>query len=72
MMGRGLQPDQASGWEGEVPGAACVPAGRAPIPPPVCDPPGSCIGQSLHPHLPLLSGLPSVDSALAMSEMSSR
>ena len=25
-MGRGLQPDQPSGWEGEVPGAACVPA----------------------------------------------
>ena len=24
-MGRGLQPDQPSGWEGEVPGAACVP-----------------------------------------------
>ena len=25
VMGRGLQPDQPSGWEGEVPGAACVP-----------------------------------------------
>ena len=25
MMGRGLQPDQPSGWDGEVPGAACVP-----------------------------------------------
>ena len=25
MMGRGLQPNQPSGWEGEVPGAACVP-----------------------------------------------
>ena len=28
MMGQGLQPDQPSGWEGEVPGAACVQTGN--------------------------------------------